>query len=321
MLKGDKIVYDDSWLHPEVLDDDWDRKHTSGLKRVLSKSIGLYINLPQAVDLYLDLTKAMNTSKLVKKPVQVHGENGQVFTRMQWVDPNTGLPVSQKQAVDAHVKDMSTDEKYDMLDKHSIKHKHNDHPSILHKNKVEALKRHLYDNPHLVGAEHNPKEDNKTPTGTDKINDWVNGFAKNDREKLYEIMKKFGITETDPRIADPDDKAHPIKHMHNMMKLKKHLQDNPHHMEDPDHQPRVNSAPKSTSSTKTRAEVGGNSIDGVMKTLSRAELYSLMKTHNIADSDPLESDPDNKTNPIKHCLLYTSPSPRDGLLSRMPSSA
>ena len=25
--------------------------------------------------------------------------------------------------------------------------------------------------------------------------------------------------------------------------------------------------------------------------------------------------------PVRHCLLYTSPSPRDGLLSRMPSSA
>ena len=25
--------------------------------------------------------------------------------------------------------------------------------------------------------------------------------------------------------------------------------------------------------------------------------------------------------PLMHCLLYTSPSPRDGLLSRMPSSA
>ena len=25
--------------------------------------------------------------------------------------------------------------------------------------------------------------------------------------------------------------------------------------------------------------------------------------------------------PLHHCLLYTSPSPRDGLLSRMPSSA
>ena len=28
-----------------------------------------------------------------------------------------------------------------------------------------------------------------------------------------------------------------------------------------------------------------------------------------------------QTEPIKNCLLYTSPSPRDGLLSRMPSSA
>ena len=28
-----------------------------------------------------------------------------------------------------------------------------------------------------------------------------------------------------------------------------------------------------------------------------------------------------KSTPIKTCLLYTSPSPRDGLLSRMPSSA
>ena len=28
-----------------------------------------------------------------------------------------------------------------------------------------------------------------------------------------------------------------------------------------------------------------------------------------------------KEKPLKGCLLYTSPSPRDGLLSRMPSSA
>ena len=28
-----------------------------------------------------------------------------------------------------------------------------------------------------------------------------------------------------------------------------------------------------------------------------------------------------KSSLTKHCLLYTSPSPRDGLLSRMPSSA
>ena len=29
----------------------------------------------------------------------------------------------------------------------------------------------------------------------------------------------------------------------------------------------------------------------------------------------------NENNRLKDCLLYTSPSPRDGLLSRMPSSA
>ena len=29
----------------------------------------------------------------------------------------------------------------------------------------------------------------------------------------------------------------------------------------------------------------------------------------------------NNDNELKDCLLYTSPSPRDGLLSRMPSSA
>ena len=28
-----------------------------------------------------------------------------------------------------------------------------------------------------------------------------------------------------------------------------------------------------------------------------------------------------RKSPYWHCLLYTSPSPRDGLLSRMPSSA
>ena len=32
-------------------------------------------------------------------------------------------------------------------------------------------------------------------------------------------------------------------------------------------------------------------------------------------------DNNEATNPITPCLLYTSPSPRDGLLSRMPSSA
>ena len=34
-----------------------------------------------------------------------------------------------------------------------------------------------------------------------------------------------------------------------------------------------------------------------------------------------EQDQINAGDPLTNCLLYTSPSPRDGLLSRMPSSA
>ena len=46
----------------------------------------------------------------------------------------------------------------------------------------------------------------------------------------------------------------------------------------------------------------------------------------VAEGDPLfEVDSDKASMevpaPSKGCLLYTSPSPRDGLLSRMPSSA
>ena len=57
-------------------------------------------------------------------------------------------------------------------------------------------------------------------------------------------------------------------------------------------------------------------------------IYKSLK--NYANTFLLESVEGNKNfarysfiglNPDKICLLYTSPSPRDGLLSRMPSSA
>ena len=37
--------------------------------------------------------------------------------------------------------------------------------------------------------------------------------------------------------------------------------------------------------------------------------------------DDDDDDDDNNEKKKEDCLLYTSPSPRDGLLSRMPSSA
>ena len=42
---------------------------------------------------------------------------------------------------------------------------------------------------------------------------------------------------------------------------------------------------------------------------------------SVDDQDDLEPPDLHKEEDLKTCLLYTSPSPRDGLLSRMPSSA
>ena len=50
------------------------------------------------------------------------------------------------------------------------------------------------------------------------------------------------------------------------------------------------------------------------------QLYGLMHT-DIEGIDALIELALNIRWSWNHCLLYTSPSPRDGLLSRMPSSA
>ena len=58
--------------------------------------------------------------------------------------------------------------------------------------------------------------------------------------------------------------------------------------------------------------------DGRLSAEDRAEkVYKTM----LAEYKAPELDPDIDARLLKYCLLYTSPSPRDGLLSRMPSSA
>ena len=313
---GEKI-HDDSWMHPEVFNEEWEKSTNRNIKTHTSKD-----TLDKALGLYIDLKKAgkLNTSKLVRKPVQVKGKNGKTFTRMQWVDPRTGQPASaphsrheepvgssqgegktQKDHIDEHVKKLSTDQKYKMLEDHGIKWAHNDHPQILHKNKIMALKEHLYKNPHLVGAEHLSKDKEQSHSGTTTdVNEWVTSFVKTDRVKLYELMKRFGITDGDPAVLDPNNKANPIKHMHNMVKFKAYIQDNPHLMEDPDHQPSgINKKPQPTSKVKTTAEKGNNSIDGILKGMPADQLYDLMKKHQISDSDPRLTKGDPAA-PIKH---------------------
>ena len=54
--------------------------------------------------------------------------------------------------------------------------------------------------------------------------------------------------------------------------------------------------------------------------VSQVTLYNYLKTR-MGTKWVLHFDDEKFLSSINTCLLYTSPSPRDGLLSRMPSSA
>lgn len=289
------------------------------------------------MELYIDLEKGrMNTAKLVKKPVQVRGKNGKIYTRMQWVDPRTGQPVSeahshveedqpqhrtQKEHIDHHVKKMSREDKYRHIEKHGIKWKPNAHPSIDHKNAVEALKQHLYKNPHLAGAEHLPEKADlgKNPDGTDNINDFASKYKKHP-ELLYKMMHHLGVIgdHTDPRTVpgkqstkDGGDGMGAIEHMRNLMAFKKHLKENPHHIDEMKNHPEFGAPHDSKQEakvetpekpkTQSKAQKGGNTIKGVLDSMSREEKYKLCKHLGIADTDPLlDASIDEKMRPIHH---------------------
>ena len=67
------------------------------------------------------------------------------------------------------------------------------------------------------------------------------------------------------------------------------------------------------------AKIEANEIRAVL--LSFAFVFSCLASYYIIRSvrDGMSSDWSDAE--LSTCLLYTSPSPRDGLLSRMPSSA
>ena len=69
----------------------------------------------------------------------------------------------------------------------------------------------------------------------------------------------------------------------------------------------------SNSALSDMSSLGSSSYAGVDKTISKFDLTFSFSEQDSGVSLELEYNTD--------CLLYTSPSPRDGLLSRMPSSA
>jgi hypothetical protein len=335
--KEGKTSKGDAWMHPEVFDDEYEKHTTREIKRLRHTEKSLVINLVKADSPKTGRT--LNRAKLVRRPVQVKGKDGRVFTRMQWVDPNDERimpkakkqepfhpeshplhekfgtkPVSRKhpddmnreEFIDYHVrKKMTREQQYDMIDKHGIDWKRNEHPNIDHKNAIVALKNHLKDNPHLIGAEHKPLAEEvkkKNPVGTDDVNEYWNMWTKKGREESYDLLRKLGIIGKDDKDPmegiDPNDtKAKQLagmKHLLAVTKLKKYLQDNPHIMRDPDYLPDTNAGREEAKKIErenkkikpSAAQKGGNDIDGILKGMTSEKLYKLMKQQGIADGDP-----------------------------------
>ena len=108
--------------------------------------------------------------------------------------------------------------------------------------------------------------------------------------------------------------------------------------------PRVNEPKKAILETYTKehsAEYQSQALIDLARSLnkkikdisqiSKIEIHTSHHTHYVIGTganDPQKMDPNASRETLDHsimyifaCLLYTSPSPRDGLLSRMPSSA
>lgn len=65
-----------------------EKKNKANSERALKQFLR-DLGIEKSIPLVIDISKGqINTAKLVKRAVQVKGKNGQVFTRMQWVDPH-----------------------------------------------------------------------------------------------------------------------------------------------------------------------------------------------------------------------------------------
>ncbi|MDP4224890.1 MAG: hypothetical protein Q8910_00775 [Bacteroidota bacterium] len=180
---------------------------------------------------YIDLKKGneetpsvggrrLHKERLIRRPVQVRGKNGKIYTRMQWVDPRTGMPANKTGASpeanpEAHhkaghydpntrmgavhlaVNKMSREEKEKWVKDTGITWKRNDDTSIDHKNKIVALKKHFHENPHLLGLEHLPAEEKMVDPEKQKVKEYLALFNREDVEDMIGDFASRGLLKWD----------------------------------------------------------------------------------------------------------------------------
>ena len=97
-------------------------------------------------------------------------------------------------------------------------------------------------------------------------------------------------------------------------------------VEKPSNRARLVKAPEHFISKELITDINANGLDETRRGFLRKGFMSAVGGAAASLAAPMafaagEGDPAILEKQEWHCLLYTSPSPRDGLLSRMPSSA
>lgn len=111
-----------------------------------------YKEVWKSEELYIDLAKALNTAKLVKRMVQVRGQGGKIFTRMQWVDPHDA-------STGQGVRKVSSEEDLQRAHKHGID-QHPGYHQALQDQGVDLQHHDFKKHPHfyLPETEHSRKQ-------------------------------------------------------------------------------------------------------------------------------------------------------------------
>ena len=203
----------------------------TGLKKAVGVGLSHYVLSDRAKNIPKLSKSELHKEKLIKKPVQVHGKDGKIFTRMQWVDPKTGKPVEHDHVVDSappkntgnkgkqtimvsdpehfdnHIKKKySKEHLIDQARKQGIAWDEKEHPAMNWMRAAMAIKNHIKSG-NIFHVEHNEKDvdGNMESKGKSKVDKFLLDLLEKhgSKEKLMEWARSKDIgwkEHSDPAI-------------------------------------------------------------------------------------------------------------------------
>ena len=159
-----------------------------------------------------------------------------------------------------------------------------------------------------------------------KFMDGVSMIEKLGHKKRMQMMRREWIQEgkpKPPRDDDEDDFVIPTEDAVREDTGTINTEEHPSNVESrPETQQSEGAQPRNNHNPFGEEEPDEDELDALLaeSELASAPAPATSKQNNAHTAEDQEPDED-ELDALMACLLYTSPSPRDGLLSRMPSSA